>query len=395
MSRAGLPLLLLVVFAAAVTAAVTVAVTVVPARAQPIETTAREAILIDATTGQVLLERNADQRMPTASMSKIMTAYMVFEAIKEGRLSLDDSLLVSERAWRMGGSRMFVEVNDRVRVEDLLRGMIIQSGNDASVVLAEGLAGTEEAFAQRMTERARELGLTNSNFTNATGWPDPDHYSTARDLARLAQRLITDFPQYYAFYSEAEFQYGVSLDGQPMAPQRNRNPLLSRNMGADGLKTGYTREAGYGLTASAVRDGRRLILVINGMESARARAEEAVRLLEWGFREFDTVHMFDAGEVVETAAVWMGTLDEVPLVPEEDLAITLRRTGLDGLQVVVRVEEPVPAPIPAGTSVATLVISAPDMPVREVPLMAGADVERRGFLGRMAGTLGHLVFGWM
>jgi len=328
-------------------------------------------------------------------MSKIMTAYMVFEAIEEGGLSLDDTLPVSERAWRMGGSRMFVEVGNEVRVEDLLRGMIVQSGNDASVVLAEGLAGTEEAFAVRMTERARDLGLTGSNFTNATGWPDPDHYSTARDLARLAQRLIEDFPQQYHYYSETEFQYGIGLDGEPMAPQRNRNPLLYRDLGADGLKTGHTSEAGYGLTGSAVRDGRRLIVVINGMESARARAEEAVRLLEWGFREFDTVHLFDAGEVVETAEVWMGTPETVPLVLEDDLAITLRSAGRDDLEVFVRVDEPVPAPVPAGTPIATLVISAPDMPVREVPLVAGTDVERAGFLGRVGGALGHFVLGWL
>jgi D-alanyl-D-alanine carboxypeptidase (penicillin-binding protein 5/6) len=359
------------------------------APAGAIDTRAREAILIDATTGSVLFEHNADQRMPTASMSKIMTMFLVFEALEEGRLSLEDTLPVSEHAWQMGGSRMFVEVDTRVAVEDLIRGVIVQSGNDASVVLAEGLAGSEEEFARRMTERAHEIGLSDSNFTNATGWPDPNHYSTARDLATLAEALIRNFPEYYSYYSETEFQYGVGLDGEPMDPQHNRNPLLYRDIGADGLKTGHTQEAGYGLTASAVQSGRRLILVINGLPSASARAEEAVRLMSWGFREFDAVELFDAGETVETAAVWMGEASTVPMVVGEDLAVTLRQGQRNDLRVVARLDEPVPAPIRQGERIGTLVISAPEMPVREEPLLAGETVERRGFLGRVAGAIGH------
>ena len=364
------------------------------ALAQGIETRAREAILLDATTGSVLLEHNADQRMPTASMSKVMTMYMVFEALEDRRLSLDDEIEVSERAWRTGGSSMFVEVGTRVMVEDLIRGVIVQSGNDASVVLAEALAGTEDEFARQMTERAHALGLTSSNFTNATGWPDPDHYSTARDLAHLAQGLIERFPQYYHYYSEREFQYGVAPDGEPMDPQRNRNPLLGSLDGADGLKTGHTEEAGYGLIGSAVRGDQRLIVVLNGLPTTAARAEEASRLLEWGFREFETVSVFEAGEVIDTGRVWMGTESEVSLVMAEDLDLTLRNADLDGLQAHVRIDEPVPAPIQAGTQPgnAVLVFTAPGMPTREVALVAGHDVDEAGFVGRIAGAVEYLVY---
>ena len=361
--------------------------------AQTIETQAREAILIDVTTGSVLMEKNADQRMPTASMSKIMTAYLIFDALAEGRLTLGSELPVSEYAWRMGGSKMFVEVNTRVRVEDLLRGVIVQSGNDASIVLAEGLAGSEEEFARLMTDRAHELGMLNSNFRNATGWPDPEHYSTARDLAVLASQMIEDFPQFYGYYTETEFTYGTDISTGDPITQRNRNPLLYRNVGADGLKTGHTEEAGYGLTASAVRDGRRLILVVNGLSSERERAEEAERLIEWGFREFESIPMFEAGEVVETADVWMGTPEEVSLVPSEDLVISLRRSAVEGLDVRVRIDEPVPAPISRGQIIATMVISAPDMPTRHVPLVAGEEVERKGFMGRVISGALHLALG--
>ena len=380
-----------VVFVLALTA---VLATTPPAAAQGIETRAREAILLDATTGSVLLEHNADQRMPTASMSKVMTMFMVFEALDDGRLSLDDEIDVSERAWRMGGSRMFVEVGDRVRVEDLIRGVIIQSGNDASVVLAEALGGTEEEFARQMTERARELGLTSSNFTNATGWPDENHYSTARDLAHLALALIETFPHHYHYYSEESFQYGVAPNGDPMDPQPNRNPLLGSFDGADGLKTGHTEEAGYGLIGSAVRGDQRLIVVVNGLPSAAARGEEAARLLDWGFREFETVSVFEAGEVIDTARVWMGTDAEVPLVLPEDLDLTLRNADLAGLEAHVRIDEPVPAPIAAGSQPgdAVLVFTAPDMPTREVPLLAAADVSEAGFLGRIGGAVEYLLY---
>ena len=379
----------------AVAAAVLLLVGAGARSAEAIETQAREAILVDMTTGSVLFEHNADVAMPTASMSKIMTMYLVFEALDDGRLTLDSELPVSEYAWRMGGSKMFVHVGDRVRVEDLIRGVIVQSGNDASIVLAEGLAGSEAEFARRMTERAHALGMTNSNFVNATGWPDPAHYSTARDLATLAAHMISDFPLHYQYYSETEFTYGTDVSSGEPITQRNRNPLLYREMGADGLKTGHTEEAGYGLTASAERDGRRLIAVINGLPSEAARAEEAERLLEWGFREFEALPLFQAGEEVDSAAVWMGTPDRVPMVVDQDLSVSIARGTLDQLQVLVRHDEPMPAPISTGQEVATLIVEVPGMPTRSVPLFAGQSVERKGFLGRVTAGAMHLALGWM
>ncbi|MEM7445194.1 MAG: D-alanyl-D-alanine carboxypeptidase family protein [Pseudomonadota bacterium] len=356
------------------------------ANAQTIETTAREALVIDATTDTVLLEHNADERMPTASMSKIMTMYMVFEALDDGRLAMDDLLSVSERAWRIEGSRMFIEVGDRVPVEDLVRGVIVQSGNDAAIAFAEALGGTEEAFARQMTERARELGMVDSSFMNSTGLPDPNHYSTAHDLALLAEHLISEFPQYYHYYSELEFTWNDITQG-------NRNPLLYRDVGADGLKTGHTSEAGYGLTGSAVRDGRRIIVVVNGLDSAQARADEAARLLEWAFREFDAFHLFDAGETVTEAEVWQGDPSTVPLVVEEDLAMTLRQAARDEIDVVASWDGPIPAPIAAGDEIGILTISAPGMPDRTVPLVAGASIAEQGFLGRIASGVGGLIGG--
>lgn len=355
-----------------------------PASAQVIETQARQAILIDKTTGTVLFEKNADERMPTSSMSKVMMMYMLFEALGDGRLALEDRLTVSERAWRKGGSKMFVEVGEQVRVEDLIRGIIVQSGNDASIVVAEALAGSEEEFGRRMTERARELGLESTNLVNATGWPDPDHYSTARDLARLAEALIDDYPEFYDYYAETEFTYADIR-------QSNRNPLLYRNLGADGLKTGHTSDAGYGLMASAERNGRRLILVINGLESASARAEEGERLIEWGFREFETELLFDANEPVDEAWVWQGDPASVPLVVGEDLYLTRRRGAESEMAMSVRIEEPVPAPLTAGAHVADLVISMSGVPDRIVPLVTGAEVGQRGFFGRIASSTSYFV----
>lgn len=355
-----------------------------PSLAQTIETSAREAYLVDVTTGTVLLDKNGDQRMPTASMSKIMTMYMVFEALAQGRLSMDDTLPVSERAWRKGGSKMFVEVGDQIRVEDLIRGVIIQSGNDASIVLAEALAGTEQAFGLRMTERARELGMVNSQFMNATGWPHPQHFSTAQDLALLAHRLIVEFPEFYHFYSELEFEFNDIRQG-------NRNPLLYRDMGADGLKTGHTSEAGYGLTASARRGDRRLILVVNGLDSAQARADEAARLMEWGFREFEARKLFDAGETVDAAAVWQGTAADVPMVVEDDTFLTLRRIDRDNITVTVSLDEPVPAPIAAGQPLGLMTVRMGDHVLREVPLVAGTAVPRQGIVGRFGSTMVHMV----
>ncbi len=357
-----------------------------PAAVAAIETQAEQAFLVDFETGAVLLDKNADVRMPPSSMSKMMTAYMVFERLKDGRLSLEDELPVSEKAWRKGGSKMFVEVGNTVRVEDLLRGVIVQSGNDACIVLAEGLAGSEEAFAEQMTVRGREIGLTDSNFTNATGWPDDNHYVTARDLATLAKRIIVDHSEYYHLYSEKEFTWNDIRQG-------NRNPLLYKNIGADGLKTGHTEAAGYGLTASAVQNGRRLILVVNGLPSVRARSDESERLMSWGFREFNNYALFKAGDTVDDAPVWLGDTATVPLVVAEDLTVTLPRNERNGMQVAVVYDSPIPAPIPAGQEIAKLRVSWPGGVPVEVPLQAGAEVEQLGPFGRIFASIKFLVLG--
>lgn len=384
--RAGLVVLLAV---AAATAAVTETIPVTARAAEPaatIETAAREAILIDATTGAVLMEKDADVAMPPASMSKIMTAYMVFTRLKEGRLKLDDTLPVSEKAWKMGGSKMFVQVGTEIRVEDLLQGVIVQSGNDACIVLAEGLAGSEEAFAQAMTEKAHEIGLTNSSFANATGWPDPGQRMTARDLATLALRTIENFPEFYHFYSEKEFEWSDIRQG-------NRNPLLYKTVGADGLKTGHTEEAGYGLTASAVQDDRRLILVVTGLESVRARSEESERLLRWGFREYDNYALYAANETVDDAPVWLGEASTVPLVAKDDMVLTLPRKARKGMKVSVNYVSPIPAPIEEGEEVAELVVTPSEGDPVSFPLYAGATVGQKGPFGRIVAAVEFLIFG--
>jgi D-alanyl-D-alanine carboxypeptidase (penicillin-binding protein 5/6) len=356
------------------------------ASAAAIETTAREAFIIDAVTGRILLDKNADVSMPPASMSKIMTSYMVFERLKDGRISLDDELPISEKAWRKGGSKMFVEVGKQARVEDLLRGVIVQSGNDACIVLAEGLSGTEEGFAAEMTRKGHEIGLTGSSFANSTGWPDPNQRMTARDLATLALRIVTDFPEYYHYYSEKEFTYaGIR--------QFNRNPLLYKSLGADGLKTGHTEEAGYGLTASAVQGDRRVVLVLNGLKSQKARSEESARLIGWAFREFGNYTLFKAGETVEEAGVWLGAEPTVPLVAEQDLTVTLSRKARLDMAVTVVYDGPIPAPLEIGQQIAKLVVAAPGEEPVEVPLVAGAAVERLGFAGRITASVKHLIFG--
>ncbi len=357
-----------------------------PAQAATLETIAKQAILIDLTSNTVLFEKNADERMAPSSMSKIMTAYMVFEAIKGGRLTLESTLPVSERAWRMQGSKMFVELHNNIKVDDLLKGMIVQSGNDACIVLAEGLAGSESAFAEQATKRAKELGLKATNLVNATGWPDPNHYMTARDLALLAEHLIKDFPEFYRYDSIREFKYhGIT--------QGNRNPLLYRGIGVDGLKTGHTDAGGYGLTASGEREGRRLLLVVNGLPSMQARADESARLIEWGFREFATYALFRGGETIEQVPVWLGEQDSVPVSVPKDLNVTMARADRGGMKVSLVSSAPVAAPIKKGDVVGKIVITAPGFPGKEVPVMAAQDVEKLGFVGRAFAAAKYLVFG--
>jgi len=351
------------------------------------ETAAKQALIIDMTTGQALLEKNADEPTAPSSMSKLMTVHLLFEELKRGRVSLDDRFLVSEKAWRMKGSKMFVGVDTEVRVEDLIRGIIVQSGNDAAVVVAEALAGNEAAFAERLNAHARELGLTNSHFTNATGWPDPEHYMSARDIARVAQSTIEDFAEYYRYYGETEFTYNDIKQG-------NRNPLLYRpRSGADGLKTGHTEAGGYGLVASAVRQERRLLLVVNGLPSVRARATESERLLSWGFRNFRNYALFKAGETVEAAEVWLGKQENVPLVAEADIVASLPRGKHSAMTISAVYEGPVPAPIKKGDRIGTLVVGMPERKPLEFPLVAGADVAAAGFFGRIATALRQLIQG--
>ena len=350
------------------------------------ELSAREAILVDETTGTILYQKNADALTEPSSMTKLMTVYLLFEKLASGTLTLEDTLPVSEKAWRKGGSKMFVEVGDSVMVEDLLRGIVVQSGNDASIVVAEGLSGSEGEFGDLMTERARELGMNDTTFRNSSGWPEEGHVTTVTDLALLASRTIRDFPQYYHYYAETEFTYGG-------IHQTNRNPLLYSGVGADGLKTGYTRAAGYGLTASAVRGDRRLVLAVNGFESATARARESQAIIEWGFREYDAYDLLGAGDEVGTARVWLGDSDTVSLVLADDLVVTLPRASRDSLAVRIVYEGPVPAPIEEGQEIARLVIEAPGLNTVEKPLLAGRDVGKPSLLLRMATVLGYLIFG--
>jgi D-alanyl-D-alanine carboxypeptidase (penicillin-binding protein 5/6) len=355
-------------------------------RASAFETSAKAAILVDLQSDQVLFAKNPDEPLPPASMSKLMTAFMVFEQLEEGHLSLDDTFPVSEKAWRKGGSKMFVEVGSRVRVEDLLHGIIVQSGNDACIVVAEALAGSEEAFAEQMTKRAHELGLTHTTLKNASGWPDPEHLMSVRDLATLARILIERFPEYYPIYSEKEFTYnGIR--------QYARNPLLHMDVGADGLKTGHTEAAGYGLTASAARDGRRLVMVLAGLQRPGDRAREAERLLEYGFNQFKSYQLFAAGEAVGQAGVWLGNEPTVPLVLDRDVVISLTPEARRELEVKVVYDGPVPAPVAKGAQIAELEIAAPGLEPRRLPLMASQEVRPAGLLSRVTSAIGYLIWG--
>jgi len=350
------------------------------------KTDAEAAFLLDLETNQVLFEKNADQSIPPASMSKLMTAYMVLEQLKDGRLRMDDTLPVSEKAWKKGGSKMFVEVGKRVRVDDLLRGIIILSGNDACIVVAEGLAGSEEAFARDMTEKGREIGLTNSTFKNASGWPHPEHRMTARDLATLARRLIEDFPEYYGIFAERDFEHSEIR-------QPNRNLLLGRVRGVDGLKTGHTDEAGYGLVASAMRDERRLISVAVGLKSPDARALENERLLEYGFRRYRNFELITKGQEIGHASVWLGSAATVPLIVEQDVKISMTDRARRAMKVKLVYESPVPAPVTVEDQLASIRIEAPGVAIEDIPVFAGADIGKADFVGRVTGALEYLIFG--
>ena len=339
-------------------------------------TPAREAIVIDMTSGAVLLEKNADTPIPPASMSKLMTLDLVFEALESGRLALDDSFRTSARAAAMGGSKMYIRSGESVSVEDLLRGVIVQSGNDAAVALAEAISGTEEAFAVLMNQRAADLGLTNSHFVNATGWPDPRHRMSPRDLATLAARIITRYPRHYAMFAETDFTWDNIT-------QPNRNPLLGAGIGADGLKTGHTAEAGYCLVASAKRGERRILLVVTGLQSKQQRRQEAERLINWAFRAFETTRLYQAGEAVAEAEVWIGAVDTVALAPARDLIVTAPYGMLEKAEITAHIVEPVEAPIAAGAVLGRLEVALPGIAPVSVPLVAAEAVERGGIMARL------------
>jgi D-alanyl-D-alanine carboxypeptidase (penicillin-binding protein 5/6) len=350
------------------------------------ETSAKQAVIIDMGTGMTLMSKNADAQMPTSSMSKVMTAYMVFDALKQERIQMDTTFPVSEKAWQKGGSKMFIEVGKSIPVEDLLKGLIIQSGNDAAIALAEGLSGDEEVFARVMTAKAKQLGMANTNLVNASGWPDPDHYSTANDLAILAQRLIVDFPHEYTLYGIKEFTYNEIT-------QPNRNPLLYRDMGVDGIKTGHTEAAGYGLMASGEKDGRRVVMVVNGLDSSRDRANESARLMSWALNGFENIDLMKVGDIVAKAETKLGKQEVLPLTVNRDIRVTVPKGQRDEIKVVAEFEGPITAPVQKGTTIGTLNISVPQIGDFKVPLVAAESVEQVGFVGRTIHKLKSMVMG--
>ncbi|CUH84166.1 D-alanyl-D-alanine carboxypeptidase family protein [Thalassovita mediterranea] len=345
------------------------------------ETQAKSAYVVDLKTGTVLLNKNADIPLPPASMSKLMTLYIAFEAVRDGRLSLDEKLPVSEHAMSFGGSTMFLDTTDRVRVEDLIRGIIVLSGNDACVVIAEALSpdGTEAGFARYMTQRAQALGMTNSTFANSSGWPAIGHRMSMRDLALLGTRLIEDFPQYYALFSEREFKF----DGRAPQNTRNRNPLLGLGIGADGLKTGHTEEAGFGLVGSAKQGERRVVFVISGLETAKARAKEAETIVNWAFRQFVMRDVAKQGEVVANADVWMGDAPSVGLTPAADIAALLPALDSKTVEAEVVYNGPIEAPIAEGQELGQLILTPDGLEPLSFPLVADRAVAAGGFLTRV------------
>ncbi len=363
----------------------------VPALGQGMATPARHAVLIDANTGDILFEKDAETPFPPASMSKLMTVYLAFDAIRAGNMKLTDEVTVSDAAWREWnnrGSTMFLRARDVVTVADLLRGIIVLSGNDACVVLAEHMAGSHEVFVEWLNAKAIEIGLKDSHFMNANGWPAEGHMMSARDLAHLSLLLATEFPDLYPMFAEREYLYKDFRSNR-----YNRNPLLGRFPGADGLKTGHTEEAGYGLAASAEREGRRLVLVVAGLSSMAERQRESQRMMQYGFRNFDYYPLFRAGETVDHAEVWLGKDTTVPMVLGDDLGLTLSRRQRAEMKVQIKYTNPASAPIEKGQELGELVIELPDRPAITRPLLAGASVERVGGFGKLGAALEYLLFG--
>ena len=350
-----------------------------------IESIAKTALVIDLSTNEILLEKNSTEMTYPSSMTKMMTALVAFEKIKDGSLSLDQEFLISKKAWKMGGSKMFIEVDKRVSVYDLLLGVVVQSGNDASIAIAEGISGSEEIFAIEMNNLGKKIGLTGSNFTNSSGWPDDNHYTTAEDLAKVAQYTIENHYELYQMYKISDFTYnGIKQD--------NRNPLLYTFEGADGFKTGYTEAAGYGLVGSAERGDRRLIVVLNGLESSKSRAQESLRLMDWGFNNFQLVDFYKKNEVIQEVDTWLGKEDKVGLVALEDISVSIPKAQLSSAKVTVLVEEPIATPIKIGDQIAKLQISFADKQV-DFPLYSGEDIDQKNFFSRIFSAIYYIILG--
>ncbi len=371
------------------TLAATAAFQPATAVAPPYSTPAPIAYMKDLSSGAVLYDKGGETRMPPASMAKMMTAHVAFRMIQKGQLKLDQKFTVRPETWQKwhgpaAGSTMFLSPGEQVSVENLLHGIVTLSGNDACVVLAEGISGTEEAFVSLMNQEAERLGLANSHFGTSNGWPDEGvTYVTARDLATLAEATLLETPDLYKrFYATTSFTWGKTMGGADIS-QANRNPILGRIAGADGLKTGHTEEAGYGFTGSAAQDGRRLVMVVAGLDSFNGRIEESVRFMDWGFKAWKAQPLFKKGAQVETAQVQMGSASEVGLVAPRDLAVTLPRTASSNISVKVVYTGPIKAPIAKGARIAELVVSTPDTPAQVMPLVAAADVEEAGIFGRL------------
>ncbi len=359
-------------------------------KAAEIDSSAEFAFVTDFGSGKVLMEKQPDALMKPASMAKIMTVYIAFERIADGSLSLDDTFLISEKAWRKGGSKTFVEVGKEVSVRDLLYGVVVQSGNDAAIAIAEGISGTEEGFAEEMNYVGRKLGMENTVFRNSTGWPHLEQHTTARDLNILATALIREFPadkypELYPMFAEKDFTYNGIKQG-------NRNPLVYGTQGADGLKTGHTAESGYGLVGSAHRDGQRVVMVLNGMKSMKQRSSESRRLIDLMFREFKLYRFYDKGQPVDRANVWLGTKNKIDLVLEEPLHLVMARSDRRKMKVSVNWNDPVPAPITAGQAIGTLVLELPSGKTT-YPLLAAENVDGLGMFDRVGEALKYLIFG--
>jgi len=352
------------------------------------DTVAKQAIMIDPDTGQIILEKNSDELMKPASMAKLMTIYIAFEKIKNKSISLDDKFIVSEKAWKKRGSRTFLEPGQTVSVEDLLRGVIVQSGNDAAIVLAEGISGTEDIFSDLMNSVARELKMNNTIFKNSTGWPDPQQNTSSRDLSILALNLINKFPDLYKMFAEISFTYNGIKQG-------NRNPILYNNLvfGADGLKTGHTQESGYGLVASAKRDNLRFILVLNGMTSMRQRKQESSRLLNSAFREYKKLKLYNLNETVTEAKVFLGESDNISLIVKDEINLLLNSVEQREMKVKASWNEPISAPVSKDTILGTLTIEIPNKTVLSYPLYAGSDIKKQSFIKRIGSTIDYIIWG--